>query len=176
MNVVKKTILLFLLSVLCVQVSAQTGTISIDASDINTTPQWLRDVRRWTIVYFGSVPFTMFTSTFSMGMIRWYNFNGLNFADRTRAPWPLSSAGFVPMNSEEQARTIWVAAGLSAAVAVADMIVVQTRRRNARRRAEAIPVGTIVITHTPLPFEPEEEPEIAELEPVPEEHPNEQEL
>ena len=68
------------------------------------------------------------------------------------------------MEDSEQRRTIMMAIGLSAAIAVADHLIVQGRRRRDRRRAEAIPVGTVIITRMPIeePYEeqmPDEDPE-----------------
>jgi len=121
-------------------------------------PQWVRDLRRWNIVTFGSFPFTMFSTTFGMDMYRWHSANGMDFSDEGRrfAPWPLKSAGAVAMERREHEMTIAIAAGLSVAIGIADLIIVQVRRRRALRRAEAIPVGTYTITRTPLPQEGED--------------------
>ncbi|MCL2191377.1 MAG: hypothetical protein FWB79_05260 [Treponema sp.] len=144
--------LVLLLALSAANLAAQTGV----ESDVGTSswPGWLRDVRRWEIVAFGSFPFTMFFATIGMDMFRWQNHNGMDFSDRSHAPWPLKSAGAVAMTDEEQRRTILMAVGLSATIAIADHIIVQSRRRRDRRRAEAIPSGTIVVTRTPLEAEP----------------------
>jgi len=133
--------------------AAQVGTAEESSRD--HWPGWLRDMRRWEIVAFGSFPFSMFFATIGMDMYRWHNHNGMDFSDRSHAPWPLKSAGAVAMTNTEQRNTILIAAGLSASVAIADHLIVQARRRRDRRRAEAIPTGTIIITRTPIA---EEEP------------------
>jgi len=144
-------LLLFILSV--ASLAAQTGTAEESSRD--HWPGWLRDMRRWEIVAFGSFPFSMFFATIGMDMFRWHNYNGMDFSDRSHAPWPLKSAGAVAMTDYEQRRTILMAIGLSASVAIIDHLILQGRRRRDRRRAEAIPVGTVTITRTPLT---EEEP------------------
>ena len=150
------TALLLFLALSAASLTAQTDT-STEAF-METWPGWLMDMRRWEIVAFGSFPFTMFFATIGMDMYRWHNHNGMDFGDRTHAPWPLKSAGAVAMTDDEMRRTILMAIGLSASVAIADHLIVQARRRRERRRIEAIPSGTIVITRTPLVEDRAEEP------------------
>lgn len=142
------TAFFLLLAVLAFQVQAQT-----QAAEENEVPQWVKDLRRWEIVAFGSIPFTMFTATFAMDMYRWSQANGMDFSDEGRryAPWPLKSAGALAMESKEQEITITIAASLSVAIAFADLIIVQVKRNKARKRAEALPSGTIIINRTPMP-------------------------
>jgi len=148
-------IILFILS--SVDLMAQTGTTP--ESDTSHWPGWLRDLRRWEIVAFGSFPFTMFFSTIGMNTYRWHRETGMDWGRREYAPWPLTSAGAIPMEDSEQRRTIMIAIGLSAGVAVADHLIVQARRRRERRRAEAIPVGTVIITRMPIeePYEEQDD-------------------
>jgi hypothetical protein len=151
--------LLLLLTVAAFLAPAQTNTTST-TSEPPAMPQWAKDIRRWEIILFGSFPFSMFTVTTIMDTIRWSN----DWNDMSYAPWPLKSAGAVPMTSEEHIQTITIAVGVSAAVAFADLIIVQVKRQKARRRVEALPVGTAIITRTPLPEdpaaqEPSEQPE-----------------
>jgi hypothetical protein len=91
-------------------------------------------------------------------MYRWNNANGLDFSDAGRryAPWPLKSAGAIAMESKEMEATLMIAAGLSIAVAITDLIIVRVKRDRARKRAEAIPVGTAVITRSPWGEDPDE--------------------
>jgi len=147
----KWTALFLLFVILAVQVHAQTTTTQA-GFDQSTWPQWLRDIRRWEIVAFGSIPFTMFTATFAMDMYRWNNANGMDFSDAGRryAPWPLKSAGAPAMDNKEMETTIIIAACLSIGIAVADQIIFQVKRNRARRRAEALPVGTLIINRTPI--------------------------
>jgi hypothetical protein len=158
-------LLLLLLALPVIGIPAQT-TAETDAPPFirETSPQWAKDVRRWNIVAFGSIPFTMLTATFAMDMYRWSNANGMNFTDEGRryAPWPLKSAGAIAMDSKEQELTLLMAAGLSITIAVVDTIIVQAKRRKAQKKADALPVGTTIITRTPWPPESAETGEEAE--------------
>ena len=155
----KTTALLILLALFALDIPAQTNTVP-SIMESTTLPQWVKDLRRWEIITFGSFPFTMFTATFAMDMFRWSQANGLDFSDAGRryAPWPLKSAGAIAMESKEQELTITIAAGLSVLVACTDMIIVQVKRNRERKRAEALPVGTTIITKTPWKDETEEDP------------------
>jgi hypothetical protein len=95
-----------------------------------------------------------------MDMYRWHNANGMDFSDAGRryAPWPLKSAGAPAMENKEMEMTITIAACLSIGIAVADQIIMQVKRNRARRRAEALPVGTLIINRTPI-----EEPFVEEI-------------
>ena len=153
MNPWKKIILLFLLaavSALCVP--AQTKN---ESSAFNTTgfPQWAKDLRRWEIVAFGSIPFTMFFTTFGMDMYRWYNANGIDLNDRSYAPWPLKGAGAPVFDSGEFETIFKIAACLSMSIAFTDLIIVKIKRYRARKRAEALPAGTTIIHREPWPEE-----------------------
>lgn len=138
------------------------GGAAVVSFDTTGFPQWVKDIRRWEIVAFGSFPFTMFTATFAMDTYRWAKTNGMDWSDEGRryAPWPLKSAGAVNMESREQEKTIAIAAGLSIGIAIADLVIVQIKRHKARQRAESLPVGTAIIIKNPWP--PDGEAEAAE--------------
>ena len=55
------------------------------------------------------------------------------------------------MTSRQRELTFIYAAGLSAAIAFADLFIVQSRRRQERRRIENLPPGTAIITRSPHP-------------------------
>ena len=158
MNTGKKiTLLLLLTMVPALLIPAQTNTASsIFASD--GVPQWVKDLRRWEIIAFGSIPFTILTATFAMDMYRWQKANGMDMSDTGRryAPWPLKSAGAVVMEGKEQETVFIIAASLSAGIAITDQVIVQIKRYRARKKAEALPVGTIIITKQPWSEEEEE--------------------
>jgi len=118
-------------------------------------PQWVKDLRRWEIVAFGSIPFTIFTATFAMDMYRWNDANGMDFSDEGRryAPWPMKSAGAVVMERKDQEMVFLVAGGLSVGIAMADQVIYQIKRYRARKRVETLPVGTTIITKNPWPEE-----------------------
>jgi hypothetical protein len=160
MNSGKKiTVLLLLITVPAFYSAAQSTTTPPSNSFITPdTPQWAKDLRRWEIVAFGSIPFTMFVTSFAMNMYRWNNENGMDFSTEGRkyAPWPLKSAGGIPMEWQEQEKVFIYTAGLSVTIAFIDLAIVQIKRHRARKKAEALPVGTTIITRTPL-TEPSEE-------------------
>ena len=166
MNPGRKTLLLFLLTAVSVfSVSAQANKTSA-ISDTNGLPQWVKDLRRWEIVAFGSIPFTMFTASFAMDMYRWNNANGMDFSDEGRryAPWPMKSAGAVVMKSQEQELVFIMAASLSVTIAMADQVIVQIKRYMERKRVEALPVGTTIITKKTWPEEMSEAQDGAEID------------
>jgi hypothetical protein len=153
----KLTLTLLLITVPAFYITAQSATESGASFVTPETPQWLKDLRRAEIVAFGSVPFTIFFATFGMDMYRWNKANGMSFSDRSYAPWPMKSAGGVPMSGKEQELVFLMAAGMSVTIALADFAIVQIKRHRARKRAEALPIGTTIITRTPLPEDPSEE-------------------
>jgi hypothetical protein len=145
------------------QTSSTTNTPPTTGSyfDLSGAPQWVRDLRRWEIVAFGTIPFAMFTATFGMDMYRWNKANGMDFSDAGRryAPWPMKSSGAIAMEPGEIEKTLIIAAGLCITVAFADLIITQIKRANARKRAEAQPHNAPIINQRPLN---EEEPKILE--------------
>ena len=147
----KKRILLFCLIFIFFPV---TELFSQNCNDLTKTetqetvrPQWVKDLRRWEIIAFGSFPFTMFFSTFGMDTYRFAK-NGWNF---DYAPWPLKNAGGPQMENKEFQTTIIIAASLSVAVAFADMAIVQAKRNKVRQQAASLPAGSTIITRSPWP-------------------------
>ena len=142
-------------------VPAQTNTNN-NFFDLSGAPQWARDLRRWEIVAFGTIPFAMFTATFAMDMYRWNNANGLDFSDAGRrfAPWPLKSAGAIAMEPKEIETTLIFAASLCVTVAFTDLIITLIKRSNARKRADALPHNATTINRRPLEPQEEEQPEV----------------
>jgi hypothetical protein len=152
------TVLIFVLTIPAYHAAAQasgsaTGNLTSSTFDTTGFPQWAKDLRRWEIVAFGSFPFAMFASTFAMDTRRWIDANGMDFTEdgRRYAPWPLKSAGAVGMTNQEQETAILIAAGVSVAIAFADLIIVQIKRHKERRRVENLPSGNIIIDKSPWP-------------------------
>jgi len=114
-------------------------------------PIWVKDLRRWEIVTFGTFPFTLFLTAFVTDMVRWGTENGMDFSDAGRryAPWPLKSAGAVNMTSDEFQRTILIAAGLSVTLALVDFFIVLSGRNNEIRRTQNGSSGSVIINITP---------------------------
>ena len=131
--------------------------------DLSGSPQWVRDLRRWEIVAFGTIPFAMFFSTIGMDLYRWNKANGMEFSDSGRryAPWPIKSSGAIAMEAEELERTLIIAASLCVTVAFTDLIITLIKRSNARKRAETLPHNATTINRRPL----YEEPQIQEDQP-----------
>jgi hypothetical protein len=137
--------------------TATTGNLTSGAFDTTGFPQWAKDLRRGEIVAFGSFPFTMFFTTFFMDTRRWIDQNGMDMSEEGRryAPWPLKTAGAVLMTDKEYETTFIMAASLSAAIAIADFVIVQIKRGKARQRAESLPAGSIIINRKPWPPSPD---------------------
>jgi hypothetical protein len=144
-------------------IPAQTNTANTNntankpsnAFDMTGFPQWAKDLRRWEIVAFGSIPFTMLFTTTGMDMYRWNNANGMDMSEdgRRYAPWPLKSTGAVVMDSSEFETVLKIAACLSVGIAFTDLIIVKIKRHKAKKKAEALPAGTTIIKNTPWPEE-----------------------
>ena len=60
------------------------------------------------------------------------------------------------MKSREQEMVFVIAASLSVGIAMTDLLIVKIKRYRARKKAEALPVGTAIITNKPW-FEEEGE-------------------
>jgi len=94
----------------------------------------------------------MFFTNFGMDMYRWSNANGMDMSEEGRqyAPWPIKSAKSAAMESNEIEKVFMIAACVSATIAFTDLIIVQIKRHRARKKAEALPGGTIIINRKPL--------------------------
>jgi len=159
----RRTLFFLLLAMPVFLVHAQTNntTTTNNFFDLGSSPQWVRDLRRWEIVAFGAIPFAMFMASFAVDMYRWNKANGMDFSNvgRRYAPWPLKSAGAIAMSSKEIKTTLIIAAGLSVTVAFTDLIITQIKRSKARKRAEALPHNATTINQRPLEPNVQEEPQ-----------------
>jgi hypothetical protein len=119
------------------------------SSELNTTglPQWVKDMRRWDIIAFGSFPFAMLFSTIIMDTYRWSKYSG--FSDNRYAPWPIKSAGAFSMEPNEFVTTMIIAASMSVTIAFTDLIIVKIKQNRERRRIESMPEGSAIIIRTP---------------------------
>jgi hypothetical protein len=124
-------------------------------------PQWLKDLRRADIIFFGSFPFTFFFSTTAMDLYRSSQHNW----DTRYAPWPVKSAGAINMTTDEFGITIGIAAGGAFLVALADHIIVRIKRRQAEMAAARLPPGDPIIIKRPYGGVPEESPQEPEVSP-----------
>ena len=55
------------------------------------------------------------------------------------------------MSNKEHETTLLIAAGISVALAFADLIIVQIKRQKERRRVERLPTGNVIIEKSPWP-------------------------
>ena len=114
--------------------------------DMTGFPQWTRNLRRASIVAFGSFPFTYFFTNFSYDLYRCSTHNW----NRDYAPWPVKGPGAVEQTNQEKIKVIGVAAGGAIMVALTDFIIEQAKRKRSSRRAEVYPEGTPIIIRRPL--------------------------
>jgi len=149
----KRTLLIFfVLSLLMMPVFEASGQTLPNVFDTSQLPQWGKDLRRVDIIMFGIFPFSMFFVTTVMDSIRWYQNANFDFSEEGRryAPWPLKSAGFVEMTTDEHFKTIMIAAGVSVTVALVDLLIVKLRQDKERRRIESMQKSTYTIERRPL--------------------------
>ena len=130
------------------QTQTQRSPQTFDTTDF---PQWAKDLRRWNIITFGAFPFGMFYTRMITDFYRWNENSGMDWSEQGRryAPWPLTSAGAVPMTKEEFERTLMIAAGFAMTVAFTDLIIINVRRNAERRRIESMPAGRATINRFP---------------------------
>jgi len=125
--------------------------------DMTGFPQWAKDLRRGSIIAFGSFPFTYMVSNFSVDMYRLATHNW----DRRYAPWPFDSAGAFAKTRDERLLTIGIAAGSSILLALVDYGIERHKRKVKQRAIINYPEGVPIIIRSSLhPEESEaEEPE-----------------
>jgi len=90
-------------------------------------PQWVKDLRRGEIVFFGSIPFTVF---FARTFYDVYRMSRNNW-DQRYAPWPFKTAGAVSMTSNELMVMFTIAGSVSFTIALLDHFVVKHKRKAA---------------------------------------------
>jgi hypothetical protein len=95
----------------------------------SASPSWLKDIRRAEIVALGSLPLTVFWTSFVIDMFRYSNHGW----DRAYAPWPLKSAGAVAMDYNELRTLFGVAVGSSVAIALIDHVIVRVKRAKTQK-------------------------------------------
>ena len=93
----------------------------------NNSPLWVKDLRRGEIVFFGTLPFTVFFTRTFVDIFRM----GMNGWDRRYAPWPLQSAGGVMMNKNELILTYSIAVSVSLVISIVDHFIIRNKRKAA---------------------------------------------
>jgi hypothetical protein len=107
-------------------------TPAANASMYPEMPSWTRQLRRAEIITFGAFPFAFFLSTFVVDTIRW----GSNGWNTRYAPWPIKSAGAIPMEDEQYGMTIGIAVGVSVTIALVDFLILKIRQRKVVKKQE----------------------------------------
>jgi hypothetical protein len=123
-------------------------------------PQWARDLRRAEIIAFGAFPFMMFFATFSVDTYR----SATHDWDSRYYPWPAKGPGAIAMDRDEHVLTLQIAIAGSLLVALADQIILQTKRARAEKQRLDLPEGDLIILRKPWPPEeaaPDEAPDEA---------------
>lgn len=156
-------ILLTLLLAPITDLHAQTNDIT-ETKDLSfkhsDTTQWVKDMRRFDIIAFGTFPFTMFLATFFYDCVLWYNANRMDFSSEGRryAPWPFRSAGGPGHSSRDYQRMFLTAVGISCTFALTDLIITISKRNKEKRRLESLPSSTYEIERLPYGDPPVDEP------------------
>jgi hypothetical protein len=107
-----------------------TGSTSVSGTEhpvVSTTPLWLKDLRRAEIVAFGSLPLTIFWTSFVMDLYR----TASHGWDSRYAPWPFKGAGAVGMTNQEISMMFTIAISSSLVIAVVDHFILRYRRSKA---------------------------------------------
>ncbi len=84
--------------------------------DKDEFPLWLQDLRRGEIIFFGSIPFTLFFSFEFFDLYRYFT-NEMNPAYN---PWPFRSYNYVPYTDEEKIGVLIASLSASLSIAIAD--------------------------------------------------------
>ncbi|GAB1484483.1 hypothetical protein MASR2M78_33010 [Treponema sp.] len=151
----KKILLLFFLALSLFVVfpsGAQTTDRTVTQAgpepyDMSEFPAWAHSLRRSEIVAFGSLPFTVFFSTFVMDSYRYYQ----NDWDRRFAPWPLKAAGAVQMDEDQRIACFAFGCASAILIGVVDYALVDAKQRRAERAAQEKKVPTIRIDRKDWP-------------------------
>ena len=109
-------------------------------------PQWARDLRRAEIIFFGSIPFTVFFTMISIDTYRW----STNGWDTRYAPWPIKAAGAVPMDMSQQILTFAIGFSAAVGVAIADHIILRIKRNRLEREIQSLPTGDAILIREPV--------------------------
>jgi hypothetical protein len=111
-------------------ISAFASDTESEASITYGKPQWVKDLRRAEIVAFGSLPLTIFLSSFFIDIYRWA-YHG----DFAYAPWLLRWSGGGKGKNDAEVKTMFiVAASASVAVALTDYLIVRIKRSKRNRQ------------------------------------------
>ncbi|MDR1929714.1 MAG: hypothetical protein LBQ44_03700 [Treponema sp.] len=93
-------------------------------------PLWVKDLRRAEIVAFGTIPFTIFFSSFFVDLYR----AGTHNWDGAYMPWPLKGAGAAAMTDNELKAMFTIAVSASLTLALTDHIIMRIKRHRGGKR------------------------------------------
>ncbi|MCX7656439.1 MAG: hypothetical protein N2Z76_07940 [Treponemataceae bacterium] len=120
-------------------------------------PQWLQDLRRFEVIAFGSIPFTIFFATTGIDSYRWASHSW----DQRYAPWPLKPAGAIEMNESQRLLALGIGIGVSLLIATVDYWI-HTSKRQRQEVELRIPPPNIIIEQKPWDPEKGQEEQKAE--------------
>ncbi|MDR2964263.1 MAG: hypothetical protein LBU88_00610 [Treponema sp.] len=124
------------------ELRAQSTDIASDKTivfDPSTVPQWAKDLRRFDIILFGTLPFTMLFTTLGYDLYLRYN--------------PALPGSY-------HNNILLISAGASFSLALVDIIITVVKRSKEQRRLESVPAGSYEIEREPYGEpEPELEPD-----------------
>jgi hypothetical protein len=126
------TIPAFDLKTLADNEGTRTAAAADDVSEVKEIPRWLKDLRRAEIISFGTIPFTIFFSSFFMDLYR----SGSRGWDSRYLPWPFKSAGAVSMTADEQKLMFTIAVSSSLVLALTDYVIVRIKRSREAKQME----------------------------------------
>ena len=109
----------------------------------DSTPSWINDARRFSIISLGSIPFTMLSSTLCYSVYR-YCVNGFD-EQYIPNPFPTSSEAS-KLNSDEQIGLLVTAASLGVIIGIADLIVIKVKESKEEKEIQKNKEETIKIT------------------------------
>jgi hypothetical protein len=116
-------------------------------------PLWVRDLRRFDIIAFGSFPFSFFVAGFAVDTYRASQHNW----DTQYSPWPLNMGGSIARSTDEHLITLAASAGISMVVALVDHFIQRGKRNRAAREAARLAPGDPIIIRAPWPLQEEDE-------------------
>jgi hypothetical protein len=115
----KRALVLSILILLCLSVTHAEEIKVPEPYEEDEFPQWLQDLRRAEIIFFGSLPFTLLISLQGYEITRYF----IHDMDPLYTPWPFRSAQAPVYSFEEQMAVIGGAVVLSGLLALTDYII-----------------------------------------------------
>ncbi len=95
--------------------------------------EWQRELRRASIISFGSLPFVTFLTSMGYDVYRYYDHG----EDERYKPWPFKDSSIaIPKSEDEQKRIVLIAAGISLGVAIVDFTYRAVKRAIRRSRID----------------------------------------